>query len=454
MTDLTPDCQFSATLTAPGASPAIQNEASPCVAWRVSYYAAGLSALSLQLEGAPDNGNGAPGTWVPFPTTAVIDGSNPLTDLSEGTLSVQGVYYPWIRLNATAFTGPGTLQARVYGYKDSFFRPAGLSPVPPGVQAIFNTNLVLGNNLTISGYTAWTTLPSDAFAGLNALLNLALNNNTLTALPAGVFDNLTALQLLILTNNALTALPAGVFDNLTALQGLGMDNNALTALPAGVFDNLTALQALILTNNALTALPAGVFDNLTALQDLEIDNNALTALPAGVFDNLTALQGLILNNNALTALPAGVFDNLTALQGLILTNNALTVSAVNQLLAELVATVGSRVICNLDISGGTNAAPTGQGILDAATLVAAGWTVTTNTVSLPITGVNQLTQTFTVAGDQTAYFPSASGFTVAGSTGNDGVYTVVSATLNAGNTDIITVMPIPNAVADGAITAI
>ena len=382
MTDLTPDCQFSATLTAPGASPAIQNEASPCVAWRVSYYAAGLSALSLQLEGAPDNGNGAPGTWVPFPTTAVIDGSNPLTDLSEGTLSVQGVYYPWIRLNATAFTGPGTLQARVYGYKDSFFRPAGLSPVPPGVQAIFNTNLVLGNNLTISGYTAWTTLPSDAFAGLNALLNLALNNNTLTALPAGVFDNLTALQLLILTNNALTALPAGVFDNLTALQGLGMDNNALTALPAGVFDNLTALQ------------------------------------------------------------------------GLILTNNALTVSAVNQLLAELVATVGSRVICNLDISGGTNAAPTGQGILDAATLVAAGWTVTTNTVSLPITGVNQLTQTFTVAGDQTAYFPSASGFTVAGSTGNDGVYTVVSATLNAGNTDIITVMPIPNAVADGAITAI
>ena len=406
MTDLTPDCQFSATLTAPGASPAIQNEASPCVAWRVSYYAAGLSALSLQLEGAPDNGNGAPGTWVPFPTTAVIDGSNPLTDLSEGTLSVQGVYYPWIRLNATAFTGPGTLQARVYGYKDSFFRPAGLSPVPPGVQAIFNTNLVLGNNLTISGYTAWTTLPSDAFAGLNALLNLALNNNTLTALPAGVFDNLTALQLLILTNNALTALPAGVFDNLTALQGLGMDNNALTALPAGVFDNLTAL------------------------------------------------QGLILNNNALTALPAGVFDNLTALQGLILTNNALTVSAVNQLLAELVATVGSRVICNLDISGGTNAAPTGQGILDAATLVAAGWTVTTNTVSLPITGVNQLTQTFTVAGDQTAYFPSASGFTVAGSTGNDGVYTVVSATLNAGNTDIITVMPIPNAVADGAITAI
>ena len=406
MTDLTPDCQFSATLTAPGASPAIQNEASPCVAWRVSYYAAGLSALSLQLEGAPDNGNGAPGTWVPFPTTAVIDGSNPLTDLSEGTLSVQGVYYPWIRLNATAFTGPGTLQARVYGYKDSFFRPAGLSPVPPGVQAIFNTNLVLGNNLTISGYTAWTTLPSDAFAGLNALLNLALNNNTLTALPAGVFDNLTALQLLVLTNNALTALPAGVFDNLTALQGLGMDNNALTALPAGVFDNLTAL------------------------------------------------QGLILNNNALTALPAGVFDNLTALQGLILTNNALTVSAVNQLLAELVATVGSRVICNLDISGGTNAAPTGQGILDAATLVAAGWTVTTNTVSLPITGVNQLTQTFTVAGDQTAYFPSASGFTVAGSTGNDGVYTVVSATLNAGNTDIITVMPIPNAVADGAITAI
>lgn len=33
---------------------------------------------------------------------------------------------------------------------------------------------------------------------------------------------------------------------------------------------------------------------------------------------------------------------------------------------------------SIDLSGGTNAAPTGQGITDKATLILAGWTVTTN----------------------------------------------------------------------------
>lgn len=32
----------------------------------------------------------------------------------------------------------------------------------------------------------------------------------------------------------------------------------------------------------------------------------------------------------------------------------------------------------INLSGGTNAAPTGQGLTDKATLITAGWTVTTN----------------------------------------------------------------------------
>jgi hypothetical protein len=61
---------------------------------------------------------------------------------------------------------------------------------------------------------------------------------------------------------------------------------------------------------------------------------------------------------------------------------ALPAANVNALLAMLVAATGADAITpwqgNADFSGGTNAAPTGQGILDKATLNGRGATVTTN----------------------------------------------------------------------------
>lgn len=58
-----------------------------------------------------------------------------------------------------------------------------------------------------------------------------------------------------------------------------------------------------------------------------------------------------------------------------LAGNSLNANSVNLVLAAALDVGGTGV---LDLSGGTNAAPTGQGILDAAALVLAGWTVTTN----------------------------------------------------------------------------
>lgn len=60
-----------------------------------------------------------------------------------------------------------------------------------------------------------------------------------------------------------------------------------------------------------------------------------------------------------------------------LNGNAITNT--NEILANFVALTDSYSIhCTVDLSGGTNAAPTGQGITDKATLIGAGWTVTTN----------------------------------------------------------------------------
>ena len=55
---------------------------------------------------------------------------------------------------------------------------------------------------------------------------------------------------------------------------------------------------------------------------------------------------------------------------------ALNAASVNQILARCVAS--GVTTCTIDLSGGTNAAPSGQGITDKADLITAGNTVTTN----------------------------------------------------------------------------
>jgi len=69
-----------------------------------------------------------------------------------------------------------------------------------------------------------------------------------------------------------------------------------------------------------------------------------------------------------------------------------------------------------------------------------------------ITGVNQGTKTFTIAGAHAAEYTPTDLLDVLGSTGNDGLYTVVSATDVAGPVcNIVVVEVIPSAVVDGNI---
>lgn len=59
-----------------------------------------------------------------------------------------------------------------------------------------------------------------------------------------------------------------------------------------------------------------------------------------------------------------------------LSGNAMSVASVNAVLAGLVDLVGNGSY--IDVSGGTNGAPTGQGITDKNALIANTWNVTTN----------------------------------------------------------------------------
>jgi len=60
-------------------------------------------------------------------------------------------------------------------------------------------------------------------------------------------------------------------------------------------------------------------------------------------------------------------------------NNLFDSIAINKILAAFVDNLVNRPnIGTLNIGGTGNAAPTGQGILDKASIIAHGWTVTTN----------------------------------------------------------------------------
>lgn len=68
-----------------------------------------------------------------------------------------------------------------------------------------------------------------------------------------------------------------------------------------------------------------------------------------------------------------------------------------------------------------------------------------------ITAVVIGTDTLTIAGDHTPAFPVGSTFKITGSTGNDGRWTVASATFTGGNTEIVTVEDVTDATVDGDI---
>lgn len=123
-----------------------------------------------------------------------------------------------------------------------------------------------------------------------------------------------------------------------------------------------------------------------------IDNvNFGTSTSANITGTFTGFTGSLstLNGNAGVFSPnatanisspnlSSFTSTISGCQGSIIniTGCALSATSVNYILAQLVAlspTVGS-----FDLSGGTSASPTGQGITDAATLVSNGCTVTTN----------------------------------------------------------------------------
>ena len=130
--------------------------------------------------------------------------------------------------------------------------------------------------------------------------------------------------------------------------------------------------------HASGAIPS--FADLTSLTELVIDNNGWV----GIIPDLSALTLLtkfyIQDSADVSGYTAGSFATQMNLADIELQDDNLDEDSINTLLHDLVTSLSieGRVIATVNISGSNMANPTGQGLLDLATLQAAGWTINTN----------------------------------------------------------------------------
>ena len=135
--------------------------------------------------------------------------------------------------------------------------------------------------------------------------------------------------------------------------------------------SLILLTSLDLQSNSLTTVT--IPNTLTALAYLNLQSNSLTTVT--IPDTLTALATIDLHSNSLTTVT--IPNTLTALSFLDLSGNALNLASVDAVLLNL-DTAG---VLNgtVDLSGGTNASPTGGATnVNKLSLEGKGWTVTIN----------------------------------------------------------------------------
>jgi hypothetical protein len=280
----------------------------------------------------------------------------------------------------------GMAAGNIWYYKVRACDGANCSAFTSVVSASFN--YTSPNVASVSFPTLVRAFGTFTASGLAALTSVSLpalksvtNNFDLSSNPNLASVTLTALQTvssgaLFLGGNKITgafSLPA-----LTSTRGdIQLQGNTLmTSLSApsltsiggiGSFSGCSALASVTLTSLQTVGLITGG----------RLDFNSDTSLTTLSLPALTAIQADFLGNGctvlASSSIPQLIFTNGTTID---FTADALNAASINQILARGVASAVNA--CIFSLAAGTNAAPSGQGVADKATLIGQGNTVTTN----------------------------------------------------------------------------
>lgn len=220
------------------------------------------------------------------------------------------------------------------------------------------SNLKLGEKLgfftfgDIPGITSITFDQATSIAGFDIESTTQITSlswpNLVTIDPTDIQNGYVT----ILGNSSLTAVSMPVFSSTGPNSNFGITGcSALTSLS---FPSMTSIgRALLLYGN--TALVSISAPSLTTVGQFNFDVHGCTLLTT------VTLTSYLPTN--------GVDQNFIGC--------ALSAASVNHILARCVASVGY-ISGTVNLSGGTNAAPSGQGIADKATLIGRGVNVITN----------------------------------------------------------------------------
>jgi hypothetical protein len=253
----------------PGPSGFIDNRATGCSNWTLTYEQVGTGALQIELQSAPDNA-GVPGTWVTFAGGTVQQGANPSTATPYGIIQIQG-YAPFVRVRSdsqsanvigfvfgarsAAGAGSGGAAAGCPGTAASPCDVQGLS-APGGTQTgqPLPISLVDSNNKANYLKTAQATSDGDTgfeFSGAAPMLFNGINYDReidCTASAPIIVDDSTMGNVQIIAASGATKIricklsltaAAGVSIQLT--QGTGSNCGTGTANLSGLYQNVLAI---------------------------------------------------------------------------------------------------------------------------------------------------------------------------------------------------------------------
>ncbi|XP_046408073.1 chaoptin-like [Ischnura elegans] len=112
---------------------------------------------------------------------------------------------------------------------------------------------------------------------------------------------------LFLDNNLLSSLPDDAFYGMDGLQFLNISSNRITYLPQDIFSRNENLIELLASNNLFANVPAALLRNNTRLDKLDLSHNFIETLDLDFFSASTSLCYIYINDNRIRHLPDEIF---------------------------------------------------------------------------------------------------------------------------------------------------
>jgi hypothetical protein len=320
----------------------------------------------------------------PGKTITFLSDNSPLNALRIDINGLKFFYYSinWGdgRTNSDYFTG--TILSFTHTYSVAADYTVTISTPSASITYLrINNEPVSGNlpNLADNKYLTFLQLSQTNIAGAMytsmpwPLLSEMIVRQTLIT---GTFPpvNTTPLLSSITCRNTALAGPLPDFSLLPRLDRIEMDSCFFTGtIPS--LSNCPLLTVLRLASNTLNGPIPSLTNNILLDNIFMAGCGVSGAIP--LLSSLSVLRTLDVSGNSLNAYTSSTLA--LTLVSFLASVNALPSAEVNKVLADFAFNIGARpAVGTITLNGGTNGAPTGQGIIDKAAIIARGWACTTN----------------------------------------------------------------------------